>query len=147
MLWIEQGGFFMLPLVVCSIIGMAVILERFFAYGRIMKIPLIKYDSPPDIVKMLRMRMMTMSTLITISPMLGLLGTVTGLMKCFRLLSGTAVVRHPKEMSLGISEALVTTAAGLIIAVTVTVFYNYFASRLDSYLFDYDTACEADRHA
>ena len=89
---------------------------------------------------------MMLYTIIVIAPMLGLLGTVVGLMKCFHLLGIAAVSTFdPKAMSLGISEALVTTAAGLMITVIATIFYNYFTARLDEYILDYNNALKEGR--
>jgi biopolymer transport protein ExbB len=85
MQWIEQGGIFMIPLLICSV-----------------------------------------------------LGTVTGLMKSFSLLGSKVGGYDPREISLGISEALITTAAGLIIAVIATIFYNYLTARLEDFVHDYN---------
>jgi biopolymer transport protein ExbB len=66
------------------------------------------------------------STIITISPLLGLLGTVLGLIDSFSLINiGQAGVNNI-EVTGGISEALISTAAGLIVAIISLVFSNYF---------------------
>ncbi len=71
-----------------------------------------------------------LASIINISPMLGLLGTVTGMIKAFTNISkfgsGDATI-----VADGIAEALLTTAAGLIIAIPVIVFYNYLNRRLE----------------
>ena len=139
---IQKGGFFMLPLLLCSIIMVAVILERLAVFYQILKKPLIDYQDAVEIIKKLRTHLMILYTIIVIAPMLGLLGTVIGLMKCFHLLGTTATTTFdPKALSLGISEALVTTAAGLTITVIATIFYNYFNTRLDGYVQDYNSSC------
>jgi biopolymer transport protein ExbB/TolQ len=139
MSFLQKGGFFMLPLLICSILMVAVILERWLVFAKTLKTPLFEQEKPSVIVKQLRSHMMILYTVIVISPMLGLLGTVSGLMKCFHLLGETAASAiNPQVMSLGISEALITTAAGLIIAVITTIFYNYFTTRLDEYILDYN---------
>ena len=70
-----------------------------------------------------------MDTIITLSPMLGILGTVTGIIGSFRLLDlGGAT--DPAAISTGIAEALITTASGLTIAIATLVPFNYFKTRL-----------------
>ncbi|HOP74948.1 MAG TPA: MotA/TolQ/ExbB proton channel family protein [Bacillota bacterium] len=140
---IKEGGFFIFPLLLCSVVGFAIIIERLIVYRKIMKQPLILWDRPDDIVARLRRHLVTLHTIITISPMLGLLGTVTGLMKSFYLLGIKTVSYNPQEISLGISEALITTAVGLVIAVVATVFYNYFNAVLESYVDAYNAAITA----
>jgi Biopolymer transport proteins len=139
---LQKGGFFMLPLLICSIIMVAVIIERCLVFFRMFQKPLFEYNDPPVIIKKLRCHLMIIYTIIVIAPMLGLLGTVVGLMKCFHLLgSASTAIFDPKVMSLGISEALLTTAAGLTITVIATIFYNYFNTCLDNYVMDYNDAC------
>lgn len=68
-----------------------------------------------------------LDTVISISPLLGILGTVLGIMKSFHSLD----LKHmgaPQEISHGLAEAMLTTAAGLCIAVPALVFYNLFQS-------------------
>ena len=68
------------------------------------------------------------STIITVSPLLGLLGTVLGLINSFSFISlGTSGV-NSEEVTGGISEALISTATGLIIAIITLIFSNYFNS-------------------
>ncbi len=64
----------------------------------------------------------------TIAPLLGLLGTVVGLIKAFHNIAVTGS-GGPAVVASGIAEALLTTAFGLIIAIPVVVFYNYFANK------------------
>lgn len=140
---IKQGGFFIIPLLLCSIIAVALIIERLVVYRLILKKPLVLWERPDAVVAKLRCHLMPLHTIITISPMLGLLGTVTGLMKSFYLLGNKVTTYNPQEISLGISEALITTAAGLIIAVVTTIFYNYFTAALESYVNQYNSATES----
>ena len=65
----------------------------------------------------------------TISPSLGLLGTVLGMMRAFNVLAFTTAAANPQLVSAGIAEALITTAAGLIIYVPCTVAVAYFNRR------------------
>lgn len=71
-----------------------------------------------------------LSTISTIAPLLGLLGTILGMIESFGVL---AVVGSGKPSALanGIANALLTTAAGLIIAIPSVVFYNYFVQRIN----------------
>jgi biopolymer transport protein ExbB/TolQ len=142
--WLLKGGILMIPLILCSVVAMAIIMERLIYYKRTLKTPLFEYQQPELVVRWLRRRMAGLQTVITIAPMLGLLGTVTGLMKSFYLLGNQVDNYNPKQISLGISEALITTAFGLIIAVTATVFYNYLTSRLEDYIADYNTRLSQD---
>lgn len=74
--------------------------------------------------------MSLLGTVVNAAPQLGLLGTVTGMITAFSALTrnGTST---PKIVAGGISEALYTTAFGLIVAIPALVFYNYFNRRID----------------
>ncbi len=69
-------------------------------------------------------------TIITVAPMLGILGTVTGIMSAFNVLSGSGIA-DPKLVTGGIAEALITTVAGLIISITTVFPYNHFKNRIE----------------
>jgi biopolymer transport protein ExbB len=73
-----------------------------------------------------------LGTISTISPLLGLLGTVTGTMSAFGVLGKFGAVSDPAALASGVSEALITTVGGLVVAVPVVIFYNYFVSRVNS---------------
>ncbi len=142
---LQQGGFFIIPLLLCSVLMVAIIGERLYVFAKTLPTPLSERDNPALEIKKLRRHLMTLYTLMVIAPMLGLLGTVTGLMKCFNLLGKQTGVYNPKLLSLGIAEALITTAAGLLITIIATAFYNYFNSRLEDYVYDYNTAIRTER--
>jgi biopolymer transport protein ExbB len=72
----------------------------------------------------------TLSTMVTVSPMLGLLGTITGLMKLFAVIAG-GQIGNSEALSAGIAEALITTATGLFIAIPFLVIHNMLATRVD----------------
>ena len=72
-----------------------------------------------------------LSTAITAAPMLGILGTVTGIIKSFGLLGSAERVTDTAAMAVGISEALYTTAFGLVIALGVLFPYNHFRKSAD----------------
>jgi biopolymer transport protein ExbB len=75
-----------------------------------------------------------LGTISTISPLLGLLGTVTGTMSAFGVLGKFGAVSDPAALASGVSEALITTVGGLVVAVPVVIFYNYFVSRVNHIL-------------
>ncbi|MGW8320151.1 MAG: MotA/TolQ/ExbB proton channel family protein [Thermodesulfobacteriota bacterium] len=66
-----------------------------------------------------------------ISPMMGLLGTVIGMLRCFNEISQVSGSIDPKQLAAGIFEALVTTCLGLIVAIPTLYFYAIFRNRLD----------------
>lgn len=74
----------------------------------------------------------------TISPLLGLLGTVFGMIKAFNDISTSDAMGRPELLSRGISEALITTAAGLSIAIPALVCYLFFLSRVDQLIVELD---------
>ena len=74
------------------------------------------------------------STIITISPLLGLLGTILGLIKSFALLDLGKGDINSLGVTGGISEALVSTAAGLIVAISTLLFANYFKSQSNKHI-------------
>lgn len=73
----------------------------------------------------------TLSAIITAAPMLGILGTVTGIIRSFRLLGSEGPVSDPVSVAGGIAEALITTAFGLIIALVTLFPYTVFRARAD----------------
>jgi biopolymer transport protein ExbB len=75
----------------------------------------------------------TLGTIASITPLLGLLGTVIGMIKVFAVIT-TLGVGDPKILADGISEALLTTAAGLSVAIPSLMFYRFFRGRVDELL-------------
>ena len=71
------------------------------------------------------------STLITAAPMLGLLGTVTGLISTFHFLSDQMTGADPRSVGVGLAEALLNTAAGLSIAIVAIFPYNAYRAQID----------------
>jgi len=71
-----------------------------------------------------------LDTIITLSPLLGLLGTIIGMMNAFNIMAATGL-GQPHAVTGGVAEALICTAAGISIAVVTLVFYNYFLSRVE----------------
>lgn len=72
-----------------------------------------------------------LGTISTISPLLGLLGTVTGTMKAFGVLGKFGAVSDPSALASGVSEALITTVGGIVVAVPVIIFYNFLVNRVN----------------
>ena len=72
-----------------------------------------------------------LGTVAHIAPLLGLLGTVTGNIEAFGVLGKFGSVGDPSILAKGISEALITTAGGIIVAVPTIVFYNYLVSKVN----------------
>ena len=80
-----------------------------------------------------------LATIAMIAPLLGFLGTVTGMINSFDALARVGL-NNPAAVASGISQALITTAAGLIIAIPVQMAYNYFVSRVNDLVRDMEAA-------
>jgi len=100
------------------------ILHREFSMTKAME------SAAADEVKNMRRYMGVLDTMITVAPLLGFLGTVTGIINSFESL-GVTVIEHPETVAIGIAQALITTAAGLTIAIPAVFLYNYFNSRIE----------------
>lgn len=72
-----------------------------------------------------------LDTMITVAPLLGILGTVIGIITSFEML-GSAGIDHPQAVTGGIAQALITTATGLAIAILSVLPFNYFNSRVEN---------------
>jgi biopolymer transport protein ExbB len=75
-----------------------------------------------------------LGSICTIAPLLGLLGTVTGTMRAFGVLGKFGAVSDPTTLASGVSEALITTVGGIVVAVPTTLFYNYFVTKVNMIL-------------
>jgi len=82
-------------------------------------------------IKRMRRYMGVLDTMITVSPLLGIFGTVIGIINSFEIL-GTSGIEHPQAVTAGIAQALITTAAGLGIAILSVFPYNYFNTRVEN---------------
>ncbi len=80
-------------------------------------------------------RLGVLETVAAVSPLLGLLGTVVGMIRVFATISASGL-SSPEVLSTGISEAMVTTAAGLIVGIPTLVAYNWLNGRADRIIFD-----------
>jgi biopolymer transport protein ExbB len=78
----------------------------------------------------LKKRLTILDTIITLAPLLGLLGTITGMISSFGIMS-EAGLGQPHAVTGGVAEALIATAAGLLIAILTLIPYNYFSNRAE----------------
>jgi len=177
---VKAGGWLMAPIILCAIIAMGIILERFWTLrqhrvipddltskvwgwvqndslerhqiqllhqgsplGQILAAGLINRDRDRVIMKdsiedtgrhvihELERYLDTLGTVAAISPLLGLLGTVIGMVKVFAAIT-THGVGNPTVLAGGIAEALITTAAGLTVAIPALIGYRYYRNRVDT---------------
>jgi biopolymer transport protein ExbB len=84
-----------------------------------------------DEIKRMRRYLGALDTMITVAPLLGIFGTVLGIISSFELL-GSSGIDHPQAVTAGIAQALITTAAGLGIAIFSVFPFNYFNSRVEN---------------
>ena len=119
--------------------------------ARILKSGIMKYDKPRADMKeaiedagvhevpMLEKNIGVLATIAHIAPLLGLLGTVVGMLKAFQVIEVKAtsmVPVNPGDLAGGIWEALITTVAGLSVAIPTYVVYNYLVSRVEDFVLD-----------
>ncbi|NUO81865.1 MotA/TolQ/ExbB proton channel family protein [candidate division KSB1 bacterium] len=90
-------------------------------------------------VPLLEKNLIALSTIASISTMVGLLGTVMGMIRSFAAMA-RAGAPDPVQLSLGISEALINTAGGLIAAIIGILAYNFFTTKVDNFTYMIDEA-------
>ena len=90
-------------------------------------------------VPLLEKNLIALSTIASVSTMIGLLGTVLGMIRSFAAMA-RAGAPDPVQLSLGISEALINTAGGLIAAIIGILAYNFFTNKVDSFTYMIDEA-------
>lgn len=181
---VKAGGWLMAPIILCAIIAMGIMLERFWTLkqkrvipddltrkvwdwvrndelernriqslhqgsplGQILAAGLINRDRERVVMKdsiedtgrhvvhELERYLDTLGTVAAVSPLLGLLGTVIGMVKVFAEIKIQGV-GNPTVLAGGISEALITTAAGLTVAIPALIGYRYYRSRVDTLVVD-----------
>jgi len=177
---IRAGGWLMLPIILCSIVAVAITIERFWTLqprrvlpkglatrvwewardrqldqkhldilaanspmGQVLAAGLASRHQDREVLKEkvqdtgrhvvydLERYLNTLGTIAAITPLLGLLGTVIGMVKVFTAIT-TAGVGNPGVLAGGISEALITTAAGLSVAIPTLIAYRYLRGRVDA---------------
>ncbi|MBI5117836.1 MotA/TolQ/ExbB proton channel family protein [Candidatus Poribacteria bacterium] len=187
--FLKAGGITMIPLGICSIVAVALIIEKAYvlrtrkviapeivglienidgtedivasiavcdradtAFARVIKTGLVNYRLPrSENIEMVQAaarhevgsleRGLLMLEIVTgISPLLGLLGTVLGIFHIFNVIVVSGV-GEASRLSAGISEALITTIAGLFIAIPALVGHSYYSKRVE------DHVLEIERHA
>ena len=105
------------------------ILHREFSMAKAME------AAASEEIQRMQKYMAVIDTMITVAPLLGIFGTVIGIILSFEML-GTSGIEHPQAVTAGISQALITTAAGLGIAILSVFPYNYFNSRIEKAALD-----------
>lgn len=96
-------------------------------------------DAGERVANTLRRNLRVINGVATISPLLGLLGTVVGMIRAFNAIAMVEGMGRPGLLAGGIGQALLTTAAGLSIAIPALIFYMYFVSRVDRLIVRIDT--------
>jgi biopolymer transport protein ExbB len=129
--------------------------EKSSPISNILKAGILKYDRTRAQIKeaiedaalyevpKLERNLSALATIAHISPLLGLLGTVTGMVRCFQTIQAKATAFHPVspgDLAGGIWEALLTTVAGLIVAIPTFVAYNYLANRINNFILEMEKA-------
>ena len=99
------------------------ILHREFSMVKAME------SAAADEIQRMRRTMTVLDTMITVAPLLGIFGTVTGIITSFEML-GASGIDHPEAVTAGVAEALITTATGLAIAIFSVFPFNYFNSKV-----------------
>lgn len=100
------------------------IVHRRFSITKAMEVAAIQE------VKIMRRGMGILDTMITVAPLLGILGTVVGIILSFEMLA-TEGISNPQAVTGGIAQALITTAAGLSIAISAVIPFNYFNVKVE----------------
>ena len=171
---IIKGGIVMIPLLACSLISLALTIERFIFWAKLktkdvleqilslvekgefeQALQLGKTSSQPSArvlaagiahrnpapakamealaqaeIPVLKSRLGILDTIVTLAPLLGLLGTVVGMIGSFDVMS-EAGMGQPHAITGGVAEALIATATGLLIAILTLVSYNYFTAKVE----------------
>lgn len=89
-------------------------------------------------VPRLERRIDILDTVITAAPLMGLLGTITGMMSSFQVLSEKGV-NEPNAITGGVAEALIATATGLVIALICLLFYNFLTSKVKGFIYEVES--------
>ncbi|MCM8782235.1 MAG: MotA/TolQ/ExbB proton channel family protein [Candidatus Omnitrophica bacterium] len=186
--FMQKGGPLMWVILLCSVIALAVVIERFMQLRKIkidtgkfmeeiakllkrnrimeaidmcnqtpgpipqvVKTGILKHDrSRPEIreaiedaavaeIPVLEKNLSVLATMAHIAPLLGLLGTVTGMVRAFQIIEQKATALqpvNPKDLAGGIWEALLTTVFGLCVAIPAYVAYNFLVNKVNEFIFE-----------
>ena len=124
----REGGPVMWPILVLSILGMAIVFDRLYAFIAFFR-SRERHPDPQATLNRLQRGFGLLSTIITAEPMLGILGTVTGIIQTFGALK-VSDAASPLAATAGIGEALITTAAGLVATLILVFPYNFLLGLL-----------------
>jgi biopolymer transport protein ExbB len=91
-------------------------------------------DSAAQEAPRLEKNLVTIGTIANISPLIGLLGTVTGTMKSLGVLGKFGAISDPSILAGGLSEALINTVSGIVVAVVAFIFHNFLVAKANNYL-------------
>jgi biopolymer transport protein ExbB len=138
--YIQKGGVIVYILIALNMIGFTIIIWKFLTLPRKEALThsiLKSIDYTKNIhtqieykVKQLEFGLNFIKNIASVAPLLGLLGTVVGVLKAFEAITSKGL-GDPTIFSTGISIALITTIAGLIVAIPHHICYNYFIAILD----------------
>ncbi len=186
--FMQKGGPIMWPILLCSIVAFAIVVERLMALRKeqidtksfmeqiskslkrnkvmealdlcdktkgpiasVLKAGILKHDRPRQDVReaiedaaihevpRLEKNLPVLATIAHVAPLLGLLGTVTGMVAAFQVIQSKATSLNPVnpgDLAGGIWEALLTTVFGLCVAIPTFVAYNYLVSRVDGFVLE-----------
>ena len=157
-----KGGLLMYPILLCSLIGLTLLINKFIQYKKVLKeierpleeIVKVKPASLKPIldglengyneqelsvigtrqVRKIEKGLSWLGLIATIAPLLGLTGTVTGMIKAFMVIANSTSV-SPSMLAGGIWEALITTAAGLLVAIPIHIGHHYLDKQADDIAF------------
>ena len=124
----NEGGPVMWPILVLSVVGLAIVFDRLYAFLAFFR-SRERHPDPQATLNRLQRGFGLLSTIITAEPMLGILGTVTGIIQTFGALK-VSDAASPLAATAGIGEALITTAAGLIATLILVFPYNFLLGLL-----------------
>ena len=119
----REGGAVMWPILLLSVAGLTIVFERLWTFHRFFRGKLELAGSPQSRLNQLQRGFGVLGTIISAEPMLGILGTVTGIIQTFGAFRASDSAA-PLAATAGIGEALVTTAAGLVAALVLLFPYN-----------------------
>ncbi len=95
-------------------------------------------DAGERVTNGLRKHLRVINTVATVSPLLGLFGTVVGMIQAFNVIAYDGAMGRAELLAGGISQALLTTAAGLLVAIPALIIYLYFVSTVDRRIMEID---------